>query len=79
VRQRPDCGAPSRLALGSNFIRAAARALHPGGCLWLVANRHLAYESVLLAEFARVRTVVQAQGFKIIEAIKSGERGRLRA
>jgi 16S rRNA (guanine1207-N2)-methyltransferase len=72
-------GAPSRLALGSNFIRAAARALHPGGCLWLVANRHLAYESVLLAEFARVRTVVQAQGFKIIEAIKSGERGRLRA
>jgi 16S rRNA (guanine1207-N2)-methyltransferase len=70
---------PSRLELGRNFIKVAARALNPGGCLWLVANRHLAYEQVLLGEFARVRTVVQAHGFKIIEATKTSERKRLHA
>jgi 16S rRNA (guanine1207-N2)-methyltransferase len=35
-----------------------------------VANRHLPYEDVLGAHFASVRTVAQAQGFKVIEAIK---------
>lgn len=56
--------------IGRRFIAAAAAALNPGGRLWLVANRHLAYEGVLTQEFARVRTVAQAHGFKIIEGVK---------
>jgi len=68
-----------RADLGRTFIKVAAAALNPGGSLWLVANRHLAYEQVLAGEFVRVRTVVQAHGFKILEAVRQGERERQRA
>jgi 16S rRNA (guanine1207-N2)-methyltransferase len=64
-------GSMDRPDIGRAFITAAAAALQPGGRLWLVANRHLPYESVLDARFGTVRIVTQAQGFKIIEAVKS--------
>ena len=67
-------GAGDRPDIGRAFITAAAEALRPGGRLWMVANRHLPYESVLDARFGTVRTVAQAQGFKIIEAVKAGTR-----
>jgi 16S rRNA (guanine1207-N2)-methyltransferase len=69
-------GAHVRADLGRSFIKVAAQALNRAGVLWLVANRHLAYEQLLASEFARVRTVVQAHGFKVFEAVKSGERQR---
>lgn len=56
--------------IGRRFIAVAAESLNPGGRLWLVANRHLPYESVLTREFGTVRTVAQARGFKVIEAVK---------
>lgn len=56
--------------LGQQFIVAAANALAPRGCLWLVANRHLPYEAVLVAHFSSVRCVIVQDGFKIIEAIR---------
>ena len=62
-------GAGERVDIGRAFIAAAAAALHPGGRLWLVANRHLPYESVLDASFGSVRTVVQRDGFKVVEAV----------
>jgi 16S rRNA (guanine1207-N2)-methyltransferase len=43
--------------------------LNAEGRLWLVANRHLPYEQSLAARFRQVRTVAQAEGFKVIEAI----------
>lgn len=55
-------------ALGRAFLVTAAEALNPGGVLWLVANRQLAYESTLAAHFAHVHTHVQRNGFKVIEA-----------
>ncbi|MDQ2702413.1 MAG: methyltransferase [Pseudomonadota bacterium] len=61
-------GAGERVDIGRAFIAAAAAALHPGGRLWLVANRHLPYEGVLDASFGSVRTVAQRGGFKVIEA-----------
>lgn len=64
-------GRAERPDIGRAFIAAAADALNPGGCLWLVANRHLPYEQVLDARFATVRTVAQANGFKIIEAVNA--------
>lgn len=64
-------GAGDRPDIGRAFIVAAAEALRPGGRLWMVANRHLPYESVLDARFGTVRTVTQARGFKIIEAVKA--------
>ncbi|NCT68628.1 MAG: class I SAM-dependent methyltransferase [Rhodanobacteraceae bacterium] len=54
--------------LGRAFIAAAAAALRPHGSLWLVANRHLAYEATLAARFATVRVVDVRDGFKVIEA-----------
>lgn len=57
--------------IGRRFIAVAAQSLRPGGRLWLVANRHLPYESVLDARFGTVRTVTQSGGFKIIEAMRS--------
>jgi 16S rRNA (guanine1207-N2)-methyltransferase len=55
--------------LGRAFIAAAADALLPHGRFWLVANRHLPYESMLSARFREVRSVAVQDGFKIIEAI----------
>lgn len=63
-------GRADRPDIGRAFIAAAADALDHGGRLLLVANRHLPYEAVLDARFAEVRTVAQAQGFKVIAATK---------
>jgi 16S rRNA (guanine1207-N2)-methyltransferase len=63
-------GRADRPDIGRAFIAAAADALTAGGRLWLVANRHLPYEDALGTRFAAVRTVAQANGFKVIEAIK---------
>jgi 16S rRNA (guanine1207-N2)-methyltransferase len=63
-------GRAERPDIGRGFITAAADALAPGGRLWLVANRHLPYEQVLDARFGTVRTVAQADGFKVIEAVR---------
>lgn len=62
-RERPD--------IGRAFIAAAARALRPGGRLWLVANRHLPYEEALGAGFGQARLVAQEGGFKVVEAVKA--------
>ena len=59
-----------RPELGQRFIAAAAHALAPRGRLWLVANRHLPYENALGTHFAQVRTVAQAEGFKVVEAVR---------
>lgn len=64
-----DGGAEDR-ALGQAFIERAAKSLRTGGTLWMVANRHLPYETTLNAAFKTVRPVVEAEGYKIIEAKK---------
>lgn len=56
--------------LGRQFIAKAARALRPGGSLWLVANRHLPYEDLLLQCFADVQMLAQSGAFKVFTAIK---------
>lgn len=60
----------ARPELGRAFILAAADALLPGGRLWLVANRHLPYESALAEKFASARTVIVRDGFKVLEAVQ---------
>ena len=57
--------------IGKRFISVAAEALNPGGCLWLVANRHLPYEEILSSSFGQTRIVAQQDGFKIVHAIKT--------
>ncbi len=56
--------------LGQGFVQRAATVLRRGGVLWLTANRHLPYETVLKPLFSRVELRAEARGFKIIEAHK---------
>lgn len=60
-----------RPELGQRFIAVAAQALRRGGRLYLVANRHLPYETALAAGFAHVRVLAQRDGFKVIEAVRA--------
>lgn len=65
-----DGGVEDR-SLGITFIQKAAAMLRPGGVLWMTANRHLPYETVLAPLFQTVTQVTQAKGFKIYSAQKA--------
>nr|WP_227754277.1 methyltransferase [Stagnihabitans tardus] len=56
------------LALGQAFIRAAHRGLAPDGTLYMVANRHLAYEPLLTALFHKVEEIGGSGGFRVSKA-----------
>ncbi len=55
-------------ALGQAFVQQAQRVLRPGGAAWLVANRHLPYETTLATDFASVALRAERDGFKVYEA-----------
>jgi 16S rRNA (guanine1207-N2)-methyltransferase len=56
--------------IGVGFIKTAAAALNKGGWLYMVANRHLPYESVLSGLFVTVKPISDKNGFKVIFAQK---------
>jgi len=56
--------------IGRRFITVAAQSLNAGGQLWIVANRHLPYEEVLVDGFSSVKVIAEQQGFKVIAATK---------
>ncbi|OBQ67863.1 class I SAM-dependent methyltransferase [Mesorhizobium erdmanii] len=54
--------------IGAGMIRAAAKALKPGGRLFMVANRQLPYEPVLSAAFSSHAELARDGMFKVISA-----------
>jgi 16S rRNA (guanine1207-N2)-methyltransferase len=56
--------------LGRAFILAAARILKPSGQLFMVANRHLAYEQTLAEAFGTHREIGGDNRFKLLHASK---------
>lgn len=54
--------------IGAGMIRAAAKALKPGGRLVMVANRQLPYEAVLAAAFSSHAEIARDGMFKIFAA-----------
>lgn len=56
--------------LGRAFAAAAARMLTPSGTLWLVANRHLPYETALAGLFGDTREVGGDSRFKVLRAAR---------
>ncbi|KUJ73311.1 MFS transporter [Ruegeria marisrubri] len=54
--------------LGRGFIAAAARNLTKSGHLWMVANRHLPYETALSEAFAQVEEIAGDNRFKVLHA-----------
>lgn len=61
--------------LGAAFIAAAAGLLTGAGRLWMVANRHLPYETVLRGHFAQVAEIGGDNRFKLFEASGAGRGG----
>ncbi|NOD78928.1 MULTISPECIES: class I SAM-dependent methyltransferase [unclassified Ruegeria] len=55
-------------ALGQGFIVSAARNLTRNGTLWMVANRHLPYETTLNEHFAQVTEIAGDNRFKVLQA-----------
>jgi 16S rRNA (guanine1207-N2)-methyltransferase len=55
-------------ALGRSFVEAARRLLAPRGDLWLVANRHLPYETALRSAFREVAEIGDDPAFKLFHA-----------
>ncbi len=62
--------------IGQGFIRAAGRMLRPGGRLWIVANRHLPYETVMADVFGKVEEVGGDSRFKVLLAVRSSRHPR---
>ncbi|WP_373636536.1 class I SAM-dependent methyltransferase [Yoonia sp. BS5-3] len=56
--------------LGRAFIQAARRLLAPHGKLWMVANRHLPYESTMSECFRNVEIIGGNGAFKIFHATR---------
>lgn len=63
-------GRASTPALGQGLIEAGARALNPGGRLYMVANRGLPYEAVLKAHFTSFETLADNNKFRVTQAIR---------
>ncbi|MGN6465060.1 MAG: class I SAM-dependent methyltransferase [Rhizobiaceae bacterium] len=57
-------------AIGRGMIAAAARALKPGGRLFLVANRQLPYEQVLADDFRHAGETVRDASYKVLWAVR---------
>ena len=60
--------------IGKAFITSAAKAIVPGGQLWLVANRHLPYEDTLKGAFKSVNVIAENGYYKVFRAV--GPKGK---
>jgi 16S rRNA (guanine1207-N2)-methyltransferase len=63
-------GRAAEAAIGQGMILAAARALKPGGRLYLVANRQLPYEQLLAGEFRQSGETVRDARYKVLWAVR---------
>lgn len=63
-------GRKAEPGLGQAFLQAAARLLSPKGQLFLVANRHLPYESELARLFSEVSEIGGDNRFKLLRAAR---------
>jgi 16S rRNA (guanine1207-N2)-methyltransferase len=61
-------GRAAEPGIGAGMIRAASKALKPGGRLFMVANRQLPYEQVLSASFASHAEIARDGLFKVLSA-----------
>lgn len=65
-------------SLGRSFIETAARILTRSGSLWMVANRHLPYETTLAAAFGQVQEIAGDNRFKVLHATRPAHTSRAR-
>ncbi|PCJ06914.1 MAG: MFS transporter [Rhodobacteraceae bacterium] len=63
-------GRSAEPSLGQAFIATAARVLTSSGSLWMVANRHLPYETTLAELFVKVSEIAGDNRFKVLHAYR---------
>ncbi len=63
-------GKKQDLGIGHDFIRSAYQSLKRGGALYIVANAHLSYETLLYELFFDVDKLHEGQGFKAFKAVR---------
>ena len=63
-------GRSANSSLGRAFVQASAKILKPAGQLWMVANRHLPYETTLSQAFSQVEEVAGDHRFKMLRAAR---------
>lgn len=56
--------------LGQRFIETSSQHLKKHGVCWIVANKHLPYESTLNKSFHSHEKITEQNGFKIFKAVK---------
>lgn len=56
--------------LGQSIVLHACKSLRQGGMLYLVANRKLPYERLLQSELRQCQTLIEADGFKVMQGIR---------
>ena len=72
ISTRDDSPNPSK----KTFTEILLAGLAPDGGLWLVANRHLPYETELDARFQVWREIGGTPAFKVIEAARPRRAGK---
>ncbi len=60
-------GSEEQKSLGQSFIINAKHHLKKNGHLYLVANKHLPYEKVLIEQFQEFKKIYEGNGFKIFK------------
>lgn len=63
-------GIKTDYSISETFISQSKDRLNPGGSLTLVANTHLAYQTLLEQTFGKVTVLAKANGFVIYQTIK---------
>ncbi len=63
-------GQDQDVALGQAIVAQGCRSLKRGGNIYIVANRKLPYEEVLVKHLRSHHTVIETQGFKIMHGVR---------
>lgn len=63
-------GKKQDIGIGADFIKSAYQSLKRGGALYIVANAHLPYETILDDVFFAVDKLHEGQGFKVFKALR---------
>ena len=71
-------GKATEMTIPRAFIDAADAHLAPGGSLYLVANRQLPYERLVMDGVGAVQTLHDGRRFKVLGAARSAARGESR-
>jgi len=63
-------GQTRHVELGQTIVKRACQSLKRRGVLYIVANRKLPYEALMRSALSQCNTIIEADGFKIIQGVR---------